>query len=118
MKKLLTALVRYMARAGVSDTDKVNAALHDLGVYLAAQSGQPHLLRGFLPRSALPDLAEEIEEGLAELREAVETDAFIEKVFELCFGHDAINREFSQDEALRKIREFSDKACIAEGGGS
>ena len=41
---------------------------------------------------------------------------FIEEVFELCFGEDGINRGFSMDEALAKIREFSDKAlAFAEG---
>ena len=39
---------------------------------------------------------------------------FIEEVFELCFGHDGINRGFSMDEALAKIREFSDKALAFE----
>ena len=38
---------------------------------------------------------------------------FIEEVFELCFGHDGINRGFSMDEALAKIREFSDKALAS-----
>ena len=39
---------------------------------------------------------------------------FIEEVFELCFGEDGINRGFSMDEALKKIREFSDKALVFE----
>ena len=41
---------------------------------------------------------------------------FIEEVFELCFGHDGINRGFSMDEALAKIREFSDNALAFEEG--
>ena len=41
---------------------------------------------------------------------------FIEEVFELCFGHDGINRGFSMDEALKKIREFSDNALAFEEG--
>ena len=33
---------------------------------------------------------------------------FIEDVFELAFGDDAINREFTFDEVLAKLREFCD----------
>lgn len=39
---------------------------------------------------------------------------FIEDVFELAFGDDAINRDFSHDEVLARLREFSDKAIEYE----
>ena len=39
---------------------------------------------------------------------------FIEDVFELAFGDDAINREFTFDEVLVKLREFSDAALVSE----
>ena len=35
---------------------------------------------------------------------------FIEEVFEIAFGDDAINRDFSYEEVLERLREFSDKA--------
>ena len=37
---------------------------------------------------------------------------FIEEVFEIAFGDDAINRDFSYEEVLERLREFSDKAYI------
>ena len=33
---------------------------------------------------------------------------FIEEIYELAFGEDAINRNFSHDEVIEQIREFSD----------
>jgi len=33
---------------------------------------------------------------------------FIEEVFEIAFGDDAINRDFSYEEVLERLREFSD----------
>jgi len=35
---------------------------------------------------------------------------FVEDVFEIAFGDDAINRDFSYEEVLERLREFSDKA--------
>ena len=35
---------------------------------------------------------------------------FIEEVFEIAFGDNAINRDFSYEEVLGQLREFSDKA--------
>jgi len=35
---------------------------------------------------------------------------FVEDVFEIAFGDDAINRGFSCEEVLEQLREFSDKA--------
>ena len=39
---------------------------------------------------------------------------FIEDVYEIAFGDDAINREFTYDEVLTKLREFSDKALVSD----
>jgi hypothetical protein len=33
---------------------------------------------------------------------------FIEEVFEIAFGDDAINRDFSCEKVLARLREFSD----------
>lgn len=35
---------------------------------------------------------------------------FIEEIYELAFGDDAINRGYSHEEVIKEIREFSDKA--------
>ena len=35
---------------------------------------------------------------------------FIEEIYELAFGEDAINRDFSHGEVIEQIREFSDHA--------
>ena len=35
---------------------------------------------------------------------------FIEEIYELAFGEDAINRDFSHGEVIEQIREFSDNA--------
>ena len=35
---------------------------------------------------------------------------FVEDVFEIAFGDNAINRDFSYEEVLERLREFSDKA--------
>ena len=35
---------------------------------------------------------------------------FIEEVFEIAFGDDAINRDFSYEEVLEELRDSSDKA--------
>ena len=39
---------------------------------------------------------------------------FIEKVFEIAFGDDAINRNFTYEEVIEKLKEFSDDALIVE----
>ena len=33
---------------------------------------------------------------------------FIEEVFEIAFGDDAINRDFSYEQVLERLRDFSD----------
>ena len=35
---------------------------------------------------------------------------FIEKVYEIAFGDNAINRDFSHEEVLEELRDNSDKA--------
>ena len=35
---------------------------------------------------------------------------FIEEVFEIAFGDDAINRDFSYEEVLEELRDNSDRA--------
>ena len=42
---------------------------------------------------------------------------FIEEIYELAFGDDAINRNFSHDEVIEQIREFSDHALEWEESG-
>lgn len=39
---------------------------------------------------------------------------FIEQVFELAFGDDAINRNYTRQEVLEKLKEFSDKGLDTE----
>jgi hypothetical protein len=35
---------------------------------------------------------------------------FKEEIYEIAFGDDAINKKFSEDEVIERIKEFSDKA--------
>ena len=44
------------------------------------------------------------------------TREFIEEVYEIAFGDDAINRDFSYEEVLARLLEFSDKALENEDG--
>ena len=37
---------------------------------------------------------------------------FMEEIFEIAFGDNAINKDYSKEEVLTKIREFSDIALI------
>jgi len=39
---------------------------------------------------------------------------FIELVFEIAFGDNAINRGFSKEEVIKEIKRFSDLALIYE----
>ena len=41
---------------------------------------------------------------------------FIEEIYEIAFGDDAINRNFSHDEVIDRIREYSDTALEVEEG--
>ena len=50
----------------------------------------------------------------AELKQLIDED-FIEQVFEIAFGDDAINRGFNYDDVIKKLKEFSDNALIIEG---
>lgn len=44
----------------------------------------------------------------------MDNDKLIESVFELAFGDDALNRGYSNEEVLAKLREFSDAALTTE----
>lgn len=35
---------------------------------------------------------------------------FMEAIYEIAFGDNAINRDFTKEEVLEKLREYSDKA--------
>ncbi len=39
---------------------------------------------------------------------------FIEKVFEIAFGDDAINRSFTYEEVIKKLQEYSDNSLMVE----
>ena len=39
---------------------------------------------------------------------------FIELVFEIAFGDNAINREFSKDDVIKELKRFSDLALMYE----
>tara|TARA_A100000171_G_C1996275_1_gene79697 strand:- start:146 stop:337 length:192 start_codon:yes stop_codon:yes gene_type:complete len=39
---------------------------------------------------------------------------FIEKVFEIAFGDDAINRSFTYEEVIEKLQEYSDNSLMVE----
>lgn len=39
---------------------------------------------------------------------------FIENVFEIAFGDNAINKDYSKEEVLEKLRQFSDDALEVE----
>ena len=43
-------------------------------------------------------------------------EAFIEEVFEIAFGNNAINRDFSMGEVLDRLMEFSNNALKYEEG--
>ena len=43
-------------------------------------------------------------------------EAFIEEVFEIAFGENAINRDFSMGEVLDRLMEFSNNALKYEEG--
>ena len=66
-----------------------------------------------------PDLVDEslepFEDWLNE-HTSDETGAFIEGVYEIAFGDDAINRGFDKEEVLEKLRGFSDNSLKYEEG--
>ena len=41
-------------------------------------------------------------------------DKFIEKVFEIAFGNDAIKKDYSRDDVLERLMEFSNKSLKLE----
>tara|TARA_B100000902_G_scaffold322444_1_gene315736 strand:- start:12 stop:185 length:174 start_codon:yes stop_codon:yes gene_type:complete len=40
-----------------------------------------------------------------------ETKEFIEEVYEIAFGDNAINRDFTTQDVLDQLRQFSDDSC-------
>jgi hypothetical protein len=48
---------------------------------------------------------------ISEEEKVVDTGVeFIEKVYEIAFGDDAINKDYSPEEVLIRLKEFSDNA--------
>ena len=43
------------------------------------------------------------------------TEKFIELVYEIAFGDNAINRDFTHHEVLNELRKFSEEALLREG---
>lgn len=43
-------------------------------------------------------------------------DQFIEEIYEIAFGDNAINRDFPFEEVIERIQEFSDNALKYEEG--
>ena len=41
-------------------------------------------------------------------------DEFIEKVFEIAFGNDAIKKDYTRDDVLERLIEFSNKSLKLE----
>jgi hypothetical protein len=59
---------------------------------------------------------DDIDSKIAEIKASTAPhDNFIESAYEIAFGDNAINRDFSQDEVLAELRRFSDLA-ISESG--
>ena len=42
--------------------------------------------------------------------------AFIEEVYEIAFGDNAINRDFSPEEVIKELQSFSNKALAYDVG--
>ena len=43
-------------------------------------------------------------------------EEFIEQVYEIAFGDDAVNKKYSDEEVIARIREFSDSSLKYEQG--
>ena len=41
---------------------------------------------------------------------------FLEEAYEIAFGHEAINRDFSPEEVIEELKSFSDKALKYDEG--
>mgnify|MGYP003127682264 CR=1 FL=1 len=48
--------------------------------------------------------------------QSVNNKEFIEEVYEIAFGDNAINREFTQQDVLDQLRQFSDDSCEKHEG--
>jgi len=44
----------------------------------------------------------------------MEDKQFIEEVFEIAFGDNAVNNDYTREEVIKKLREFSDDALNKE----
>jgi len=44
----------------------------------------------------------------------MDNNTFIEEVYEIAFGDNAINREFSKEEVIERLHNFSDRALVLE----
>lgn len=44
----------------------------------------------------------------------MKSSEFIEKVFEIAFGEDAIHRNFTYEDVLETLEGFSERALLAE----
>ena len=51
------------------------------------------------------------ESASLEARKTEKTMEFIEEVYEIAFGDNAINREFTTQDVLDQLRKFSDDSC-------
>ena len=58
---------------------------------------------------SLKKLKEDYEKNIEKIEHKSE-DVFVENVFELAFGDNAINKEYTKQEVLKRLREFSDLA--------
>tara|TARA_A100001515_G_scaffold145038_1_gene151485 strand:+ start:4396 stop:4662 length:267 start_codon:yes stop_codon:yes gene_type:complete len=48
------------------------------------------------------------------MKERLQTVEFIEDVFEIAFGDNAVNKDYTYDDVIIRLREFSDKALASE----
>ncbi len=55
---------------------------------------------------------------LQDIKSLEKVKDFIEEVYELAFGEDAINRDWTPQAVIEELRSFSDKALEYDGQGS
>ena len=61
---------------------------------------------------------EDLDESKENLEAFEKVKTFIEEVYEIAFGEDALHREFHPDEVIERLKEFSDNALKYEEGES
>lgn len=59
----------------------------------------------------MPAIQEQVEQ---EDTDYISDDVLLESVFELAFGDDALNKDYTNAEVLAKLREFSDAALTPD----